>query len=478
MNHKFIKYLFFLIISTTFHTSHAKLPRPISEILNFNPTLNTTHQQYWSTPKLLNTNLNPSVHYLLAGILSFIAAAISSAGGIGGGGLFIPILTIVAALDLKTASTFSAFMVTGGSIANVSCHVLSNRGVIDYDIALLSEPCMLLGVSCGVICNLVLPEWLITMFFVIFLTFCTFKTCKSGVLYWKLESEGLRRNGCLKIENEEVRGESTKEPLLSGELDEGRRLEFPWMKIGMLVVIWFSFFLLYLLRGNHYGQGIIQIEPCGTGYWLVSSIQIPLAVIFTMWILYYQKTPKNNSSTRQDNRDETQSNSTGKLLFPIMALLAGVLGGVFGIGGGMLISPLLLQIGIGPEVSFASQIYLGQNLDYVNYKSQFSHYTQVTAATCSFMVFFSSTMSAVQYLLLGMEHVYGALTYASICFVGSLVGLTLVQQAIMKHGRASLIVFSVGTVMALSTVLITSFGAVDVWRDYTSGKSMGFKRPC
>ncbi|KAK4485132.1 hypothetical protein RD792_007745 [Penstemon davidsonii] len=451
MNHKFIKYLFFLIIYTTFHTSHAKLPRPISEILNFNPTQNTTHQQYWRTPILSNTNLNPSVRYLLAGILSFIAAAISSAGGIGGGGLYIPILTIVAALDLKTASTYSAFMVTGGSIANVACHMFARRGVIDYDIALLSEPCMLLGVSCGVICNLVLPEWLITIFFVIFLTFCTFKTCKSGVLYWKLESEGLRRNGCLKMESEEVCGESTKEPLLSGELDERRILEFPWMKIGMLFVIWFSFFVLYLLRGNRSGQGIIQIEPCGTGYWLVSSIQIPLTIIFTMWILYYRKTPKNNSSTRQDNRDETQSNSTGKLIFPIMALLAGVLGGVFGIGGGMLISPLLLQIGIGPEV---------------------------TAATCSFMVFFSSTMSAVQYLLLGMEHVFGALTYASICFVGSLVGLTLVQQAIMKHGRASLIVFSVGTVMALSTVLITSFGAVDVWRDYTSGKSMGFKGPC
>ena len=34
-----------------------------------------------------------------------------------------------------------------------------------------------------------------------------------------------------------------------------------------------------------------------------------------------------------------------------MALLAGMLGGVFGIGGGMLISPLLLQVGIAPEVS-------------------------------------------------------------------------------------------------------------------------------
>lgn len=42
--------------------------------------------------------------------------------------------------------------------------------------------------------------------------------------------------------------------------------------------------------------------------------------------------------------------SPNKLIFPIMALLAGVLGGVFGIGGGMLISPLLLHVGIAPEV--------------------------------------------------------------------------------------------------------------------------------
>lgn len=42
---------------------------------------------------------------------------------------------------------------------------------------------------------------------------------------------------------------------------------------------------------------------------------------------------------------------SNKLIFPMMALLAGILGGVFGIGGGMLISPLLLQVGVTPEVS-------------------------------------------------------------------------------------------------------------------------------
>lgn len=49
---------------------------------------------------------------------------------------------------------------------------------------------------------------------------------------------------------------------------------------------------------------------------------------------------------------ETQKRggTLNKLTFPIMAFVAGVLGGVFGIGGGMLISPLLLQVGISPEV--------------------------------------------------------------------------------------------------------------------------------
>lgn len=103
---------------------------------------------------------------------------------------------------------------------------------------------------------------------------------------------------------------------------------------------------------------------------------------------------------------------------------------------------------------------------------------QVTAATCSFMVFFSATMSAIQYLLLGMEHIYVALGFAFLCFVASLIGLKVVHSAVEKHGRASLIVFSVSTVMALSAVLMTSFGALHVWTDYTSGRYMGFKTPC
>nr|KYP57276.1 hypothetical protein KK1_003535 [Cajanus cajan] len=121
-----------------------------------------------------------------------------------------------------------------------------------------------------------------------------------------------------------------------------------------------------------------------------------------------------------------------------MALLAGVLGGVFGIGGGILISPLL-QVGIIPEV---------------------------TSTTCSFTVLFSSTMSALQYLLLGIEHVQAALILAIICFVASLLGLLVAQRTIREYERASITVFSVSIVLCVSNVLMTSFGAIKVWEAY------------
>ncbi|XP_019418648.1 PREDICTED: uncharacterized protein LOC109329435 isoform X1 [Lupinus angustifolius] len=404
--------------------SNAKQTQPISDILNIDD------------------------HLVLAGVLCFIASSISNAGGIGGGGLFIPTLTIIAGLDLKTASSFSAFMVTGGSLANVMYNMCTTspkfggKSLIDYNIALSSEPCMLLGVSVGVICNLVFPEWLITVLFALFLAWSTTKTCKSGILLWKIESEDMmRENGHEELENGLLENVTS---------EENSKLKIPWLKLWVLLLIWLSFFSINLLHGNKYGQSIIPMEPCGVGYWFLSSVQVPLAVVFTTWVVI-RKESLQDQTLEHEVLDLTRNREPNKLVFPLVALLAGILGGVFGIGGGMLINPLLLHVGIAPEV---------------------------TAATCSFMVFFSSTMSSFQYMLLGMEHIQIAIIFGMMCFVASLVGLLVVKRAIKKYGRTSLIVFSVSIVMSLSTVLMTTFGAIKVLRDYKSGRSMGFKLPC
>ncbi|KAL4201761.1 hypothetical protein AMTRI_Chr02g217710 [Amborella trichopoda] len=271
------------------------------------------------------------------------------------------------------------------------------------------------------------PEWLVTILLGIFLTCCTFATCKVGVCRWNRESGALllleNEDGCVLDDVAPVNGEGPQTPLLAEEREVGRVL--PLKKLEVLVTVWVSFLLLHVWQGDRHGQGLIPIVPCGVAYWFISALQIPLALVFTLWFLLQNERPKHLHVNPQDDVMVLEGRQSPNLAFPIVAFSSGVLGGLFGIGGGMIINPALLQIGIS---------------------------LQVTAATCSFMVLFSSSMLAVLYLLLGLQPLDHALCFAAMCFFSSLLGLLLVQSAIQKYGRVSLIIFSVGTGMAISTL--------------------------
>ncbi|CAA6668755.1 unnamed protein product [Spirodela intermedia] len=314
-------------------------------------------------------------------------------------------------------------MVAGNAASNVLYSVFSastgagGGHLIDYDIALLSEPCMLLGVTLGVICNIAFPEWLVTLLFVVILAGSTFKTCRAGGRRWREESEEMR----------EKKGEK----------------EVPLEEGGVLLMVWLCFFLLQFLRGDKEGKGIIKIKRCGLGYWLTTSSQVPVALLFTTYIMYAndrQQRRRRHGGRRSTQDHISYSSAPGRRSR-----------GLFGIGGGLLMNPVLLQIGISP---------------------------QITASTSCFMVFFSASMSSMQYLMLGMKEVNQALLMAAGCSVTSMAGVILIQRAVGKYGRASLIIFTLSTVMVLSSISITGFGIIDIWKDYMDGRSLGFKLPC
>ncbi|THU48725.1 hypothetical protein C4D60_Mb06t02040 [Musa balbisiana] len=385
-------------------------------------------------------------------LLCFVAASVSSAGGVGGGSLFLPILNLVAGLDLKAATTYSAFMVTGGSIANVLCNLFftsvgteATNPPINYEIALLSQPSMLLGVSLGVISNIMFPEWLITVLFAVFLACSTFRTCKAGVRCWHAETEETETTDGRRRERS-VNG--VEEALLGGA--QSGRIRFPWKDVVVLVMIWVCFFLLHVLAGDKHGKGVINLKPCGVAYWFITLSQVPLAIAFTAYVLYEKKDSHHRQADTQD-KAQIRIQALPVFAFPLAALLTGVLSGLFGIGGGLLLNPVLLQIGIPP---------------------------QTAAATSSFMVMFSASMTTVKYIILGMIQVDRALVYAALCFAASAIGSMVMKGIIVKSGRVSPIVFTVIVVMAVSTTTIICYGAIDVWREYTSGKYMGFKSSC
>ncbi|KAG0581448.1 hypothetical protein KC19_4G252700 [Ceratodon purpureus] len=444
---------------------------------------------------------------VLAVVLGSVGASLCSAGGVGGGGLFIPLFNLLLGFDAKSAAALSNFMILGGSMANVGWNLRlehphhAGHPLVDFDVALLLQPNMLLGISIGVICNIVFPSWFIIFEFIIVLGYITRRSFRSGMLRWRnetilaeekkgesessieaqeqgevlLEHKSSTFNvltGCVLEESDvappevlkrldskssrqnlqkalQKEGSDANEPLLGNQKQPSH---FPFVKLFMLTVVWLVFFAVQVLRGGKSSPSILNVEPCKRAYWLLTISQVPLAILLTGWAGWHvHHTTTKNSPPELQPEEWDLVGPRAFVIFPSMALLAGFLGGMLGIGGGMIINPLLIEIGMHP---------------------------QLTAATTAFMVFFSSSLSVVQFWLLGRLPLDFALLFAGICFVSSLIGLRIVQQAISKFGRPSIIVFAVSIVLGVSAILTIIFGGLEVWNQYTRGEYMGFHKPC
>ncbi|KAG6543242.1 hypothetical protein Mapa_015323 [Marchantia paleacea] len=443
-------------------------------------------EQHWPVLKLTQ------VRTILGIIFGGIGAGLSSAGGLGGGGLFVPLFNLMLQFDAKTSAALSNFMILGGSIVNLWINmqqhhpVHKHKPVIDFDVLLLMQPNMLLGISVGVILNVVFPAWLITASLAVVLGYMTIHSFNGGIKRWQretqqniarkkaleappvsittststIEDEAAPKLGYRDGKDEGAHSNSLTKPLLETEAEEEASPKlrlFPWSKIFALIFVWLAFFSVQVLRGGKSGQSILGIEQCGLGYWLLTSTQLPLALIITAWtISQLRHATHGNQKSKEHKSGDIQEvgyvlGPEAGVLFPSMALVAGVLGGMLGIGGGMIINPLLFTVGMLP---------------------------QVTAATCASMVFFSSSMSVLQYWLMGRIPIHYAVISGVLCAVFSWFGITIVHKLIDKYNRASLIVFSVASVMGVSAVLMCGFGGWDVWQQYEGGAYMGFHYPC
>lgn len=135
-------------------------------------------------------------------ILSLIIAA---GGGIGGGGLLVPVYTLVMGFSPKHAIPLSNVTVFGGALANTYLnlpkrHPSADRPLVDWDLILVMEPLTIAGALAGAFLNKVLPELVLTALLVALLTFTAYTTfAKARTLYKKetraLQEQGLRDDG-------------------------------------------------------------------------------------------------------------------------------------------------------------------------------------------------------------------------------------------------------------------------------------------
>eukprot|EP00466_Bigelowiella_natans_P016887 jgi/Bigna1/80325/fgenesh1_pg.70_\ len=132
-------------------------------------------------PKLIAAVLLPPLasKETITVALAFLTVFIASGVGVGGGGILVPLYTLVlgvgrAAVPLSNATIF------GASIVNLVLygrerHPIAQRPLVDWDLILAMEPMTIVGALVGSYLNKVLPSWFTSICLTTVLTLTTYR---------------------------------------------------------------------------------------------------------------------------------------------------------------------------------------------------------------------------------------------------------------------------------------------------------------
>ncbi len=120
-----------------------------------------------------------------ASVFCFVGGIVSAAGGVGGGGLYVPVLILLGGLSSQAAVPVSTVIIFGNAFASLAFnaetrHPTADRPLIDLQVVLLLEPPTLTGAALGVLLNRVLPASVTFVLLVLILGLTTVRTTMRG----------------------------------------------------------------------------------------------------------------------------------------------------------------------------------------------------------------------------------------------------------------------------------------------------------
>ncbi|XP_028124798.1 sulfite exporter TauE/SafE family protein 3-like [Camellia sinensis] len=193
---------------------------------------------------------------------------------------------------------------------------------------------------------------------------------------------------------------------------------------------------------------------CSTAYWVLNLLQIPVSVVVTLYEAIGLYKGKRQVSSRGDTGTNLKAHQL--ILYCSCGVLAGTVGGLLGLGGGFILGPLFLELGVPPQVS---------------------------SATATFAMTFSSSMSVVEYYLLKRFPVPYALYFVAAATVAAatvatFIGQHVVRKLIIIQGRASLIIFILAITIFVNAISLGGVGISNMIGKIEQHEYMGFEDLC
>ncbi|OWM82479.1 hypothetical protein CDL15_Pgr002054 [Punica granatum] len=384
---------------------------------------------------------------VVATVIGFLGSACGTVGGVGGGGIFVPMLTLIVGFDTKSAAAISKCMIMGASASSVWYnlrvpHPTKEVPIIDYDLALLFQPMLMLGITVGVALSVVFPYWLITVLIIILFIGTSSRSFFKGLEMWKqetiLKKELAKRQATLVDSHGELLIDTPYDPLVPKE-------EKSEMQIVCSNLKWKGILVLF---SN-------DVAVCSTWYWVLFCLQFPIAAAVFGYeaVKLYREHRKRMSTGNTETICEATINWTaGHIAFcAFCGILGGCVGGLLGSGGGFILGPLLLEIGVIP---------------------------QVASATATFVMMYSSSLSVVEFYLLKRFPIPYALYLMSVSILAGFWGQFFVRKLITILKRASLIVFILSGVIFASALTMGVIGIEKSIVMIQNHEFMGFLNFC
>lgn len=333
-------------------------------------------------------------------------------------------------------------------------HPTKEVPILDYDLALLFQPMLMLGITVGVSLSVVFPYWLITILIIILFLGTSSRSFYKGTQMWNdetlLKKEMARQQATFVNSRGELLIDTEYESLAPKEEKTSMGIlcfNLKWKRILILVGVWVSFLLLQVIKND--------IKVCSVWYWVLFCLQFPIALLVFSYeaVKLYNDHKERMSTGNPEFICEASIEWTPlHILFcALCGILGGTVGGLLGSGGGFILGPLLIEIGVIP---------------------------QVASATATFVMMFSSSLSVVEFYLLKRFPIPYALYLTAVSVLAGFWGQFFVRKLMAILKRASIIVFILSAVIFASALTMGIIGIAESIEMIKDHEFMGFLDFC
>lgn len=248
------------------------------------------------------------------------------------------------------------------------------------------------------------------------------------------------------IDADEASGDNAQ--LLPMQVQEARHTELaaivaqenalaPWRTIALLILVWLGYFVITFLLYH-----TDAVKRCSGAWVTILLLSIPYVALITWYwgrVLLRKEKVKSRMLYAYCTGDMRWT-PDAVVRYPLLCFFAGVAAALTGIGGGLVKSPIMLEMGMLPAV---------------------------VTATSSFMIIFTSSASSIQYIILGKVPLVGGVLVFVTGFVGAVVGQSVVNYLVAKYKQQAFLILLLAALTVVSGVCII---AVDLAKGLDSSK--------